>query len=211
MRIGTFDTLVEHWDGERWRKVRHPTIDSEYVEVGGVAAVSSNDAWIVGSYLDEGASAPLALHWNGSRWRRTTPVRPDGLPAVLRDVAVDASGQVWAVGQTTDATGSSDAMVQRWTGRRWKVVPTPDVDGTRLDSVSGGPHGVWAVGSRQTDQRILPVIMKWAPRQDQWKSVAAPAESGDNMLLAVDQSPGAQWAVGFHGFDPRLALGLRRC
>ena len=64
-------TLIERWDGVEWTVVPSSNgLDSD--ELTGVAAVSSEDAWAVGSQIDDApegnTSYALIEHWDGSAW-----------------------------------------------------------------------------------------------------------------------------------------------
>ena len=59
-------TLVEHWNGVRWKVVPSPDPPSGYLNVlWGISAVSRTDIWAVGS-TDYGST--LIVHWNGTSW-----------------------------------------------------------------------------------------------------------------------------------------------
>src|SRR5436853_637559 len=45
-----YDTLIEHWDGNRWTVVPSPSLDAIESYLYGVAVVSPNDVWAVGYY-----------------------------------------------------------------------------------------------------------------------------------------------------------------
>src|SRR5947209_1435031 len=64
----------------------------------GVAAVSQDDAWTVGEFMDNnGNDQALAEHWNGSTWQvATTPPLGSGF-SILNGVTA-ISGDIWAVG-----------------------------------------------------------------------------------------------------------------
>jgi hypothetical protein len=63
---GNQQTLIEHWNGSTWSIVPSPNVGG--VTLFGVGAVSSNNVWAVGYYLDTNGSQPLIEHWNGSAW-----------------------------------------------------------------------------------------------------------------------------------------------
>jgi len=214
--IGTYDTIIEHWDGTRWRKVEHPSPSSDYVAFGGLAAAGPDDVSIVGTYLDgQARSAPLALHWDGAVWQRTKPKRVGALGTSLNDVTVTGGGRVWAVGSYVTAGGATQALAERWTGRRWIEASPVALDGaSSLASVTAGPDGVWAVGSRtRPDQPAETLTERWRRQSDEWQDVASPGASGDDYLLGVDQSPAGEfWAVGFHRpGEQELTLAVHRC
>src|SRR5689334_160142 len=67
-------TLIEHWDGQRWNIL--PSADSSiYPQSHGsflfsIVALSPQNAWAVGDIMtkEPGASLTLIEHWNGSTW-----------------------------------------------------------------------------------------------------------------------------------------------
>jgi hypothetical protein len=59
-------TLVEHWNGARWKVIPSPDPPSAYLNVlWGISAVSRTDIWAVGT-TDYGST--LIVHWNGASW-----------------------------------------------------------------------------------------------------------------------------------------------
>ena len=64
-------TLVEHWDGTRWRHVESPNPGgrSRNDDLAGVTALSAQNAWAVGSFSNGQARQTLVEHWNGSDWK----------------------------------------------------------------------------------------------------------------------------------------------
>ena len=63
-------TLIAHWDGTKWSVVQSPNRASLNNELSGVAAVSANDIWAVGSAIDNssGTAQTLIEHWDGTQW-----------------------------------------------------------------------------------------------------------------------------------------------
>ena len=60
-------TVILHWNGTAWEKVRSPNPTPDYGEnLTGVAATSARNAWVVG-YAGGGGQALIA-HWNGVSW-----------------------------------------------------------------------------------------------------------------------------------------------
>ena len=69
--VGINHTLIEHWDGTVWSIIPSPnsgSADNDFL--GGVAAISANDAWAVGTIITDGINAGQLLieHWNGVQW-----------------------------------------------------------------------------------------------------------------------------------------------
>ena len=85
--------------------------------LNGIAAVSANDIWAVGSWGQNGGQG-LIEHWDGTNWS-VAALLPQG--TLLLGVAAQSSRDVWAVGQNVAQT-----LVEHWNGRRWVAVPSPN-------------------------------------------------------------------------------------
>jgi hypothetical protein len=146
-------TLIEHWDGRRWRIVPSPSIRASngvlYNILFAVTADRSDDAWAVGSYESHaggyggGGEHALALHWNGRGWSRLTlpPIRE----RTLLHGVVARGGKAWAVGDR-GVPPHHRILIERWNGMRWTVAPSPS--GFDLAATSAPPRGsTWAVGA----------------------------------------------------------------
>jgi hypothetical protein len=67
---GGQDTLIEHWNGTKWKVVSSPNPGSNlYYPLSAVAEVSASDVWTVGEYVTpmDGYES-LIEQWNGSSW-----------------------------------------------------------------------------------------------------------------------------------------------
>jgi hypothetical protein len=113
-------TLIEHWNGARWRVVRSP---SPGIAPGleAVATVSATNAWAVGGTTREnGECASLIEHWNGTKWKVVHP--PDG--GCLADVSARSATDVWAVG--SGRLGAPNGTIMHWDGSAWTIVSDPN-------------------------------------------------------------------------------------
>ena len=54
-------TLIEHWDGISWSIVPGPNLGTSPSELFGVAAVSANDVWAAGDYINTVATLPALV------------------------------------------------------------------------------------------------------------------------------------------------------
>ncbi len=92
------ESLIEHWDGTRWRLVPH-SLRPRYSGLLGVSALSADDAWAVGGYTDIDGPTGLVLteHWDGSRWTVVDAPSP-GSDATLYAVDAISEHDIWAVG-----------------------------------------------------------------------------------------------------------------
>jgi hypothetical protein len=61
-------TLIAHWNGKSWKAQRspNPRFPLSGDGLGGVAAVSANQAWAVGAAVPR----KLIFYWNGTTWKR---------------------------------------------------------------------------------------------------------------------------------------------
>jgi hypothetical protein len=146
-------TLIEHWDGRRWRIVRSPNVRSAGGVVNdilfSISGDQPDDVWAVGSwgsvpggYGGKGDHA-LVLHWDGHRWSRTaTPaIRRRGLLSGV----IARAGRAWAVGDR-GLQPKQETLIERWDGTHWSVVPSPT--GFSLAAATIASGGVaWAVGA----------------------------------------------------------------
>jgi hypothetical protein len=147
-------TLIEHWDGRRWRIVPSPSVRASngvlYDILFAVAADGSNDAWAVGSYESHaggyggGGEHALVLHWNGKRWSRAS-LPPSRERTFLHGVVTQAGG-AWAVGDRGLPPNHHRTLIEHWDGSSWTAAPSPH--GFDLSAVSAPPHGTaWTVGA----------------------------------------------------------------
>jgi hypothetical protein len=202
-------TLIEHWNGSNWIGIPSPNapLRGPYEpsnELYDVDAFSANDVWAVGRTYDFSVGQALIEHWNGSNWSIVRS--PDLGPfnhAVLYGVAAVAANDVWAVG-TYYVDGVQSSLIEHWNGRRWRVVPSPNV-GTFHNSFLGihatSADDIWAVGYHQTveiPQAYQTSVLHWDGST--WRVVPSPNENSLNNYLfdVAAASADDAWAVGFY-------------
>jgi len=62
-------TLVVHWDGVEWSRLKSPNPGHPANgQLNGVAAITPDDVWAVGSSGQGAPSRTLIEHWDGSTW-----------------------------------------------------------------------------------------------------------------------------------------------
>ena len=98
----TAQPLIEHWDGTSWSVVQSPSLPS-----GGttglllsVAAVSANNIWAVGEFLDPNLNEyqTLTEHWDGTSWSVIPSPNATTGHNYLAGVTALSTGDVVAVG-----------------------------------------------------------------------------------------------------------------
>jgi hypothetical protein len=104
--VGTFSnkstndrTLTMHWDGTKWSVVPSPNIGSQTNDLFEVAAVSANDIWTVGRYINNSnVSQTLIQHWDGTQWGIVHSPNVDLGNNLLQGLTAISTNDVWAVG-----------------------------------------------------------------------------------------------------------------
>jgi hypothetical protein len=122
-------TLIEHWNGARWRLQPSPDGPGSTGEsqLFAVAALSRTSAWAVGGYDSSGGLVPLIERWNGAHW--TIPpstLQPGVHEAFLSEVAVVDARNAWAVGEATNQNNQHITLIENWNGTSWQQVPSPN-------------------------------------------------------------------------------------
>ena len=103
----TGQTLIEHWDGTSWSVVPSPNAGggspSAANELFSVAAVSANNIWAVGEFLDPNLNnyQTLTEHWDGTSWSVIPSPNATAGRNYLAGVTALSTGGVVAVGGAT--------------------------------------------------------------------------------------------------------------
>lgn len=176
-------TLVEHWNGTRWRIVPSPNPAGTGApnRLFGVLARSADDVWAVG---EQGTpEQALIVRFNGRKWRAV----PNDCGGPLRAITdVPGTSTLWAVGENTTCF---------YDGETWDPVPQPDFP--NLEDVSAvSATEVWTAGFEifcdpfQCYSNSL--IQRW--NGSQWTNVEQPlaAQLRGVEVVAADDV----WAVG---------------
>lgn len=177
----------------------------DYV-LSGVAALSRNDIWVVGSYYNPPKNPHAFLeHWNGSQWCvHPDPYQITGEETVgIRAVAAVSSNDVWAVGEAGHGLGQT--LAEHWDGSQWSVVPTPPVgQSSRLRAVAAvSSNDVWAIGSYEPVNYPtgLPLIEHWDGSKWSLVPIFLPRFAFLNGITAINAHD--VWIVG-DGFNSTL-------
>jgi hypothetical protein len=185
---GSERTMALHWDGSAWSVVETPNLGTNANLLGGIAAISADDAWAVGYGDDAGGfrGRAVALHWNGSAWSMANPSQP-GRRAGFVSVDALASNDVWAVGSDGEAP-----LAEHYDGSTWSVVSTPDIDGELYAVEAIAPDDVWAAG--ESDDSTL--VLHWDGSS--WAVVPSPNGPlpGNDLSDLAAAGPSHVWAVG---------------
>jgi hypothetical protein len=193
--------LILRWNGTSWQRITNVPVPPNASEVllQGVAVVSANDAWAVGSYRDGGAilQKTLILRWNGTAWSIVPSPNPQSFQNALNAVTVVSAGDAWAVGYTSNGTGYK-TLALHWNGSSWQAVssPSPGAPNNELLGVDAvASNDVWAVGyaNEAAGDVYRTLALHW--NGSSWQVAARPNDS-DSRLNAVDALGGTVLAAG---------------
>jgi hypothetical protein len=156
-------TLIERWNGTTWQIVANPTLPSgsSEIQLTGVTALSTTDAWAVGRVVGA-TDSPLIMHWNGTAWSIVSSPHAVG---ELSGIAATGPDEVQAVGFSMPNGDWNQFqpmtwLVENWDGTTWQIEKTPtptwlytgDVPGVTADSAGD----FWAVGTYLTPPDAYP-------------------------------------------------------
>lgn len=207
-------TLIEHFDGTSWQATPSPNpnpghCSSAGFELNGVFALTSTNAWAVGSQNVNATCTslinPLIVHWNGSAWTVSqSPALQSSGNNNLNGVIAFSGNNAYAVGYQTGPLEATVTLVEHWDGNKWSVIPSPNANSTGnvLSGVTGsGPKDIWAVGNQVAPNVPVKTLTEHFDGHI-WKVVPSPnpLESGSlnqNVLLAAAEvTPADVYAVG---------------
>lgn len=189
----TYETWIQHWDGERWDCVGSHSGTGLQNSLHGVATVAPDDVWAVGAAqaADDNAAHTLIEHWDGSRWAVLPSPAPTRV-SELRGVTVVAANDLWAVGSS-----ARGALTLHYDGARWRQVdaaPRSPSSSTLRDVTALAPDDVWAVGSAGKGAATTPIAQRWDGKR--WSSYDVPAPAGSHLVSVSGTASDDVWAVG---------------
>lgn len=202
-----YQTLTAHWNGISW-SISPSQNPSNWGGnfLNGVDVISVSDAWAVGDYNNTSADAfqTLIEQWNGTNWTTVPSPNVGTGNNILNAVAhVPNSNQLWAVGREINSASVWQTLIERWNGKNWSVIPSPN-DGTNYSTLSSvavvSATDVWAVGysyNNTTSTSIFhTLIAQW--NGTVWSIVSSSNPGVLNVLNGVARVPGSNqlWTVG---------------
>jgi erythromycin esterase-like protein len=176
-------------------------------ELNGVAAVSADSVWAVGSAA---TGKPLIEHWDGRAWTQVPSASPPGAQeSLLNAVAATGSATAWAAGYYNTSKKIKKTLIERWNGRTWAQVASPNPGGVHGSFLMGvaatGPSNAWAVGYYNTGASTRTLIERWNGRA--WTQVTSPSPGGADPHTALNgvaaTGSSSAWAVGYY-FRPGI-------
>lgn len=176
-----------------WSQVTAPQVGKD--RLNDVHALAANDVWAVG---DTDSIFTLTEHWNGAEWSVIPSPNASGTANVLKGVDGVSPNDVWAVGTTMLAVDKSQALILRWDGGAWNIIPGPALEAPHnLEKVAVfASNDVWAVGAMTENGIQKNLALHWDGVT--WQVVPTPnSHATFNALYNVAAvSPNDVWAVG---------------
>jgi hypothetical protein len=199
----TEQTLTMHYADGQWTVVPSPNVGTSMNNLTGVAAVSANDVWAVGDYVDGSAFQTLTMHYTNGQWTVVTSPNISTSGNFLTAVAAVSANDVWAVGHYYDDDNKTEkTLTMRYTNGQWTVVTSPN-SGTTNNYLAGvaaaATNDVWAVGYYgPIGGPYQTLTMHYT--NGQWNVVpSANVDTGSNALSGVAAvSANDVWAVGYY-------------
>jgi hypothetical protein len=193
-------TLTMQWNGSKWSIVSSPNVGSFGNELFGVAAVSANDVWAVGSYVNSNQiQQTLIEQWNGTSWSVVSSPNVGASYNGLTGVSADSANDVWAVGYSRATTDRGfSTLVEHWNGTQWSVVssPNPGLSSNMFYSVKAvSSTDVIAVGQATNNSGPdQPLVEQW--NGSAWNVASTPTAPNSSTLYGVAATATNAWAVG---------------
>lgn len=173
--------------------------------LGGISAVSSTDAWVVGDNGAGGAETTVIFNWDGSAWRTVSSPNA-GQTNILSAVAFESASDGWAVGSWQSSTSTrSRPLIEHFDGAGWSLSSPDELMGRLVQAplravAADSPTDAWAVGAYvdSSTSTTGPLVEHWNGGSWTAAEVGSPSTSNNaQSLVAVAAiSPSDVWAVG---------------
>jgi hypothetical protein len=200
-------SIVEHWNGRRWRIVPTATLHGP-VTFTSIKAISASDVWVVG-YIGC-RTYTIAEHWDGTQWTIVTTPNPDDNSNSLLGLSVTSTDDIWAVGETGGGQGCGSGhgdklhrqlLTEHWDGTTWSAT-LPGIKGGHLNAVAGiSSDDGWAVGVKPPGWYYGGIGVVLHRSGASWTRTHSPQPRKSDLdlnLLSIDAtSPTDAWAVGY--------------
>ena len=133
-----------------WLVVSSPNVGTGENVLYGIAAVSSNDIWVVGYYVTTSRTREtLIQRWNGTSWNTIPSPNVGTQDNSLNGVAALSSTDIWAVGSYLSGSVVK-TLIEHWNGAAWSMTTSPNptiIGDNSLNGVAAvSATNIWAVG-----------------------------------------------------------------
>lgn len=186
----TYQTLIEHWDGNQWQIVSSPN-SGVTTKLSGVSATSANDIWAVGwaKRTTRFGIYPVTEHWNGSSWSLVSNTGSAGGVEFEQGIAALTPNDAWFVGTIS---------AEHWDGSSWSRVTVPNIYSIITGLTASSASDIWAVGREYINTSNTYIILTEHWDGSQWGIVSSPSPGSNFSALygGAAVSGSDVWAVG---------------
>ena len=197
--VGALSLAATAFAATGWTVVSVPPSDpGTNAVLNGGSALSSTDAWTVGTQFGVAGSTPpppISYHWNGAAWSRVaTPTVPNARGAGLDAVSASSASDAWAVGFQQPPFGGyhgTNSLFEHWDGKAWTIVP--GANSGRLVGVADlSSTNAWAASGNGNIEHFDGTAWTVATTPH-----PNPADTvGDQLTSLSADGPDDVWAVG---------------
>jgi len=173
---GTWQALVEHWDGTAWQSQLTPNPGLSFLY--GLACTPGAACVAVGYSDINGSPAVLVERSSGTTWStQPAPNQPGAAASYLNSAWCASPSACVTVGSATNSSRVTETLAELWNGRAWRIQPTPNPpDGGFLVSVScTSLSACTAVGGTNIGTTLA---QRWDGHQWSMQFTANPAGGG---------------------------------
>ena len=169
-------TLVEHWDGSKWKILSSPNKSSiTDSSLSGVWCTNTSFCFAVGQYRTDVAVLTLIEQWNGKQWAIVSSPNPTDIgDSELAGISCMSSVNCFAVGF------AGRTLVEHWNGSKWSITTTPNPAGANVASLSSiscpAPTRCYAAGNWFRSLAQSRLVETW--NGTAWRILATPAPTG---------------------------------
>jgi hypothetical protein len=158
-RSRTMATLAERWNGATWRIQPTPS-PAGGGALNSVSCASRSACTAVGG---RASGSTLAERWNGTTWTiQSTPNPAGAVQSFLLAVSCTSPSACVAAGAyftTSSQSGPARSLAERWNGKRWTILPTPNPAGAVQSFLNGvsctAPSACTAIGEQHSASGIV--------------------------------------------------------
>lgn len=191
-----------------------------HVQLHAVSCVNTTTCFAVGdvSGTTFDAATPLIEQWNGKAWTlAAVPTLPPATSGRLTGISCTGATNCFAVGtQFNTASTSTSVLVERWNGKAWSIVATPNPSASIHDRpalrnvsctsatfcIAAGELVSADANNQYTGDRGI--LERWNGHVWSLVSTPTPRGSSSSSLYGVScTSPSACFAVGNQGLNTR--------
>ncbi len=181
-----------------WRTISSPNVGTSTNFLNGVAAISNNNVWAVGTTGNGNGGLTLVEHWDGTQWKvLTSPNVKGSLSDSLSGVIAINANNIWAVGSYYNAANFQQTLVEHWDGISWNVVSSPNIASVfnGLATISAiSATDIWAVGNYSATKGYQTLVEHW--NGISWSIISSPSPQGGQLTGVTAVASNNVWAVG---------------